>query len=603
MDLHAGPTREDTHLAHSSQNNPVRPNLPLSRSESAATSNGHFRSTSTTLLAHNASCKPINVSAAPQRVLVAPVPDVPAPSFKSTSGPVRVDPRAVRDHNPPGSKKPALSSDESTVTVKKPDVKSVRDKVESKKTELPKLVSESKEESRKEGSNSLTNKRSLKSLNKIQQPPNGKNGQNSKDAPKARTNSVTTASTSKIPSVSSQTKNAPHYTQPVASSRARTVSASTSTSVAARAPFPRTRTISSSASTSSLDVSAKTRPPAVRARIASSTAASTSAAIVAVARTRETTTSNPVDANSYRSATSSKTLSKPVWGSSSGTRSVVPVPGKRVARTDVPKPNITGGKRSGKQKRPSIVPEELDEVAAPHDDEDKVVAPHDDEYDVKSADTSITEGEGVEETASVGEVIVQTNEFDAESPKGEDKSSELSLNTRTGARESEPPLIDFGLMQEGESTTQSAVVTPENGGVESAALVTHVTNQTLVLTQADAPNQDMTNGPLPVEVTVTPSSSSLLETPVRVHDLTTPMGVQATPISALLSSIQRGFLFTPATPLSPPDSYLPKAAGGLPTMPFPLFSNINTRTKEDVEREHSSLDWKGRQALETMDMN
>jgi hypothetical protein len=47
-----------------------------------------------------------------------------------------------------------------------------------------------------------------------------------------------------------------------------------------------------------------------------------------------------------------------------------------------------------------------------------------------------------------------------------------------------------------------------------------------------------------------------------------------TPISALLSSIQRGFLFTPSSPLSPPQSYLPHgpASEGMKdlTIPFPL---------------------------------
>ena len=42
-----------------------------------------------------------------------------------------------------------------------------------------------------------------------------------------------------------------------------------------------------------------------------------------------------------------------------------------------------------------------------------------------------------------------------------------------------------------------------------------------------------------------------------------------TPISALLSSIQRGFLFTPSSPLSPPESYLEKCPNSLPD-PFPL---------------------------------
>lgn len=41
------------------------------------------------------------------------------------------------------------------------------------------------------------------------------------------------------------------------------------------------------------------------------------------------------------------------------------------------------------------------------------------------------------------------------------------------------------------------------------------------------------------------------------------MGPPSTPITTLLSSIQRGFLFTPCSPLSPPQNYLP-ALGNLP---------------------------------------
>ncbi|KAF8891649.1 clasp N terminal-domain-containing protein [Infundibulicybe gibba] len=44
-----------------------------------------------------------------------------------------------------------------------------------------------------------------------------------------------------------------------------------------------------------------------------------------------------------------------------------------------------------------------------------------------------------------------------------------------------------------------------------------------------------------------------------------------TPISALLSSIQRGFLFTPSSPMSPPDTYLSRAPPD--SMPF----SLNTR--------------------------
>lgn len=73
--------------------------------------------------------------------------------------------------------------------------------------------------------------------------------------------------------------------------------------------------------------------------------------------------------------------------------------------------------------------------------------------------------------------------------------------------------------------------------------------------------------------------------PTNVQEPTTPQGLlvpgdfsdpafNKTPISALLSSIQRGFLFTPSSPLSPPQSYLPHGpvSDGMKdlTVPFPL---------------------------------
>lgn len=60
-----------------------------------------------------------------------------------------------------------------------------------------------------------------------------------------------------------------------------------------------------------------------------------------------------------------------------------------------------------------------------------------------------------------------------------------------------------------------------------------------------------------------------------------------TPISTLLTSIQQGFLFTPCSPLSPPQSYLHRVDGeevGTPTpLPWP------TRVQHEGHRSHDSL--------------
>ncbi|KAK0504921.1 hypothetical protein EDD18DRAFT_1343693 [Armillaria luteobubalina] len=71
--------------------------------------------------------------------------------------------------------------------------------------------------------------------------------------------------------------------------------------------------------------------------------------------------------------------------------------------------------------------------------------------------------------------------------------------------------------------------------------------------------------PLPVDIPATPPSS-------QGESWAKP---QKTPISALLSSIEQGFLLTPASPLSPPISYLNYGRGMNDainlTTPFPLF--------------------------------
>lgn len=55
----------------------------------------------------------------------------------------------------------------------------------------------------------------------------------------------------------------------------------------------------------------------------------------------------------------------------------------------------------------------------------------------------------------------------------------------------------------------------------------------------------------------TPESNLLL----KAHDSSTPLFSAKTPISALLSSIERGFFYSPTTPLSPADAYLPGPNG------------------------------------------
>ncbi|KAJ3798380.1 hypothetical protein GGU11DRAFT_589167 [Lentinula aff. detonsa] len=571
MDVHMRPAREDKTRANSPQLVPVRPNLPLSRSESAAASTGHS-STSAQLPTYSTSIKPSSV-AAPQRVLVNPLPDVPVLS-KSYSGPVRVDPRAGRD--PGGSSKSvhhrATSNELSADTV----------------GGLNRTRHESKE----------SNPRSMK-VNPTEKPPTVGNGQGP-----SSTDTISNAATTKMTATSSQAAKLPHYAQPVASSRARSVSASTSVGAITRPPTSRTRTISTS--TTAATSLGSTKPLVARTRTISSTAAaaSTSAAAVAVVRSAKPKTTNSTDTNVIRSVTSAPGSLKPTWGSSSSYRSVAPVASKRAARSDVPKASSSNGKRNGKQKRPSVVPEELDEVLTapgiPSGGGTRKDSPEDEER--------------VEGTPLEDESTSQVIEVNTESSQGEEQEVSLVMESAaTEAHESESPLIDFSPIQEREQSMQH--VSEYSGQKNSKALTTPAAikpNFDLIPMEPSSTVEPHTND-TPVEVTVTSSTPLLPETPVRVQGQNSDLGilpvqVEATPISALLSSIQRGFLFTPATPLSPPDSYLPKETGGSSVMPFPLFSSKSAPAKlagsEEVIHEHSKYsDGKARQALETLDVN
>ncbi|KIJ61362.1 hypothetical protein HYDPIDRAFT_31446 [Hydnomerulius pinastri MD-312] len=81
-----------------------------------------------------------------------------------------------------------------------------------------------------------------------------------------------------------------------------------------------------------------------------------------------------------------------------------------------------------------------------------------------------------------------------------------------------------------------------------------------------------------------------------------------TPITALLSSIQRGFLFTPSSPLSPPQAYLTVASAPLEQMSaHAVVGHPREEVLPDVPL-HKSLkqdfmDVLDRHALEAVDLN
>ncbi|KAJ7124866.1 clasp N terminal-domain-containing protein [Mycena epipterygia] len=93
------------------------------------------------------------------------------------------------------------------------------------------------------------------------------------------------------------------------------------------------------------------------------------------------------------------------------------------------------------------------------------------------------------------------------------------------------------------------------------------------------------NGEEQARVTVTEAPLD----PSELAEATTPPKVERdnvasskTPISELLLSIERGFLFTPSAPLSPPQSYLPLAPPANLAIPFPLWAG-SEQTEESGE--------------------
>lgn len=590
-DLHViypGPPKED-HIPPQHQTSivPVRPILPVSRSE-PSTASKHARTVSTSSLtsgpiryaanplAHSASSKLTSTSAAPQRNLISSLPEVDPvrDSSKSTGGPLRVDPSAGRDRVPTGPKKPAfpkLISDELPVTVVRPspDSGEVQTKAVPRKPELPKLVGSSKDASKsislKPASKQPPTKSSVKANNEIVQD-------GTKDP---NTDAKGSSSSAKLPST--------------ASSRSRTVSASTSTlsEATSRPGVSRVRTISTSASTSTLSSTAA-KPPAGRTRAASGAASSASAAAAAVARTQGITASKSTSAN----VATSKVSAKPVWGRSSGTRSATQVPSKRIARPE---------KAPAKQKRPSVVLEELEDMSAP-----KLEDVGDGELADGSKNDQDAEYTQDEDEAVEIEVIHRENDEKLHSVTPFATSSPVvELRATTEAYVEEDPLIEFSVAQEAESADEPLV--------EREVLVTPVAPTRIT---SESPQATVSRETSPMQLVVNPSTPSAApQTPVRDVNAENLLGYNAvdeqpTPISALLSSIQRGFLFTPATPLSPPDSYLPKEGGAVPIMPFPLFSNrppqkarVDDIIESNTEVEQYNEWTQARQALEAMEIN
>jgi len=113
-----------------------------------------------------------------------------------------------------------------------------------------------------------------------------------------------------------------------------------------------------------------------------------------------------------------------------------------------------------------------------------------------------------------------------------------------------PPVVDGTPTHASVSPVDSRLSTPTNE--EAATVVVNHNSETL---GPDTP--EIRLSATTEHVLCTPQSN-LLPNPVALNG--TALAAK-TPISALLSSIERGFLYSPTTPLSPADSYLPGPNG------------------------------------------
>ncbi|KAE9408519.1 hypothetical protein BT96DRAFT_661531 [Gymnopus androsaceus JB14] len=125
------------------------------------------------------------------------------------------------------------------------------------------------------------------------------------------------------------------------------------------------------------------------------------------------------------------------WGSSSGTRSVAQVSSKRVTRLETA---TAKGKASVKQKRPSVVPEELEDASPSKnpeledvDDECDVSDENEDQHEDEDVECTASdknerehEGEGNDEVVEV-EAVHQEDELRPIFPRGDDQVEKQRL--------------------------------------------------------------------------------------------------------------------------------------------------------------------------------
>ncbi|KAF8170170.1 hypothetical protein K438DRAFT_1854153 [Mycena galopus ATCC 62051] len=167
---------------------------------------------------------------------------------------------------------------------------------------------------------------------------------------------------------------------------------------------------------------------------------------------------------------------------------------------------------------------------------------------------------------------------DDEPPAIENITEEdLDEETKPVAAEDEPPAIKNIAEEDVDEETRPIAAEEE--------LVTRAESSSPEPEDPEIPKDERDEARITVTVTETPPDLPNplgLTTPPRAEN--SKIASSKTPISELLLSIERGFLFTPSAPLSPPDSYLTFAPPTNLAIPFPLQTLWPSSEESNEER-------------------
>ncbi|KAJ3515776.1 hypothetical protein NLJ89_g1538 [Agrocybe chaxingu] len=332
------------------------------------------------------------------------------------------------------------------------------------------------------------------------------------------------------------------------------------------APLPAPMKKPASSTTSSLkDRVPSTKPPVPKFKPASSTTSATGAPSASTAENKPTTaktiTKPPVPkyrptpaAPSGPAAASGTTKplamakAKPLWGSGPSAKPATSQKGASLAKTvvkkastrTIAKPPVAG---AVKNIRRPVTPEMV--ALPPPTPEEEKVSPD-----------SIQKVKAKEEKVTVEHVEKQNSP--AVSPIPE---SVLVNNVEVSEQFSEKKEEKGTVEAESASTT----LTDDRSTATTSTVTAHIQTAFGSYRIGAAPASITTNSNQPPMRLPTSNADLLLpRTPSNnflLPNASNPAFATKTPISALLSSIEQGFLYSPVTPLSPPDAYMPGPNG------------------------------------------